>query len=218
MAHEDSICVVGWISSAGHTLRIVGWILLSTRFRAKGEVRDADGNLVVQPAPPPKVWHECLRHYRVSESSADFYDSFRNLYLAIESLLSDVVAPVMRPNGNPEGDSDWLKRALREVGQAVDLRPYAPVSPKAPHNAIHHELYVNLRTAIFHAKTGRDLGAAGVVVSGDDRGGSPPLRPDVPSPRVSVPRHRVSAGGFAKALWEQTWEAQLCRPRGLCEQ
>ena len=210
MAHKDSTYVVGWISSAGHTLRIVGRILLSTRFRAKGEVRDADGNLVVQPAPPPKEWHESLRYYRVSESSADLYDSFRNLYLAIESLLSDVVAPVMRPNGNPEGDSDWLKRALREVGQAVDLRPYAPVSLKAPHNAIHHELYVNLRTAIFHAKTGRatwapqDWSSRAVIVAARLRYAR--MFRALASQYLDI---GYPAGGFAKAFWEQTWEAQL---------
>lgn len=154
MAH-NSTYIVGWISSAGQTLRIVGRNLLTIRVRAKVEARDADGNRLVQPAPPPKVWHESLRYYRVSESSTDLYDSFRNLYLAIEALLSDVVAPTSKPNGNPEGDSGWLARALRVVGQTVDLSMYAPPSTKAAPNAIHHELYAKLRTAIFHAKTGR---------------------------------------------------------------
>ncbi len=133
--------MVGWISPAGQTLQIVGRNQVSSRLRAKGEVRDADGNLVVQPPPPPKVWHESLRYYRVSESSTDLFDSFRNLYLAIESLLSHVVPPTTKPNGNPEGDGDWLERALRVVGRTVDLSLYAPPSRKAPHNAIHHELY-----------------------------------------------------------------------------
>ena len=79
-----------------------------------------------------KVWHESSRYYRVSESSTDLYDSFRNLYLAIEALLSDVVPPTTKPNGNLEGDSEWLERALRLVGQTVDLSLCAPQSPKAP--------------------------------------------------------------------------------------
>lgn len=210
LAHQDSTYMVGWNSSFGNTLRIVGRNLLSTRFRAKVvEVRDADGNVVVQSAPPPKVWHESLRYYRVSEASTDLYDSFRNLYLAIECLLSDVVPPIMRANGN-EGDSKWLQRALREVGQTVDLRPYTAASPKAPHNAIHHELYENLRTAIFHAKTGRatwapqDWSSRAMIVAARVRYAW--MFRALASQYFDI---RYPAGGFAKPVWEQTWEAEL---------
>ncbi|MBC7596838.1 MAG: hypothetical protein H7288_23445 [Kineosporiaceae bacterium] len=209
-AHQDSAYIVGWTSSFGWVLRIVGRNLLSTRFRATAEVRDADGNVVVQAARPPKAWHKSLRYYRVSEASTDLYDSFRNLYLAIESLLSEVVPPVTRANDKLEGDSEWLKRSLRELGQTLDLRPYAPVSPKAPHNAIHHELYENLRTAIFHAKTGRrtwvpqEWSSRATIVAARVRYAR--LFGALASQHLDIP---YPAGGFFKAHWEQGWEANL---------
>lgn len=210
IAQKDSTYIVCWISSSGSVLRVVGRKQISTRFKATGEIRDANGNLVVQSAPPPKVWHESLRYYHVSESSTDLYDSFRNLYLAIESLLSGVAPPTMRPNGNPEGDSAWLERALRVAGQRVDLSQYAPPSQRAAHNAIHQELYVYLRTAIFHAKAGRAT-----------------WTPQAWSKRAFIVTARLRyavmfraladeyldiryrSGGFAKSVWEGTWEAQL---------
>lgn len=210
MAQKDSTYMVAWTSPAGQTLRIVGRNLLSARFRARGEARDPDGNLIVQPAPAPKLWHESLRYYRVSESSTDLYDSFRSLYLAIESLLSDVVAPVLRSSGKPEGDSDWLQRALREVARNVDLRPYAPASTKALHNAIHHELYVDLRTAIFHAKKGRatwapqDWSSRAVIVAARVRYAR--MFRALASQYLDI---TYPAGGFTKAFWEQTYEDHL---------
>lgn len=210
IASKDSTYMVGWTSSSGQTLRIVGRNLQTTRFRAKAEVRDVDGNLVVQPESAPKVWHESLRYYRVSEFSTDLFDSFRNLYLAIESLLSDVVPPISRTEGKPEGDSDWLQRALREVGQTFDLRPYAPASPKSLPNAIHHELYVSLRTALFHAKTGRatwepqDWASRTMIMAARVRYAR--MFRALAARHLDIP---YPSGGFAKAFWEQTWESQL---------
>src|SRR5699024_5129401 len=122
-----------------------------------GVVRNAEGKIVHDPPPPQDEWHESLRFYRISEASNDLFDSFRNLYLAIEALLSAVSAPVVNPSGSPEGEGAWLKRVMRQVSLVVDLSPFAPPSSKAPHNAIHAELYGALRTAIFHAKKGRSV-------------------------------------------------------------
>ncbi len=156
MAHKDSPFVVSWTAQKGQVLRIVGRNQVTSRGRAQGRAYDIDGNVIDQPPPLPKVWFESLRYYRVSESSTDLFDSFRNLYLGLEALLSHVVPPEERKaNGKPEGDSDWLCRALGVIRHEIDLAAYAPESPKAPHNAIHEELYGSLRTAIFHAKTGR---------------------------------------------------------------
>ncbi|MGW1344239.1 hypothetical protein ACWCOV_24590 [Kribbella sp. NPDC002412] len=215
LAHKDSAYLVAWQSQTGHTLRLVGRIQVSTRVRAKGEVRHADGTLVI-PAelPPPQAWHECLRYYRVSESATDLFDSFRSLYLAVESLLSDVVPPVPKPNGQPEGDSAWLKRALQVVGLAVDLRPYAPPSQQAAHNAIHRELYRSLRTAIFNSKKGRATWTPQAWSS----------RAVVVEARIRYARMfrtlaaeylgmRYPSGGFVQAAWETAWETVLSDTR-----
>lgn len=155
IAHKDKPYIVCWNTSAGQTLRIVGRSQTTSRLRARSVAYTHGGNLIESSSPLPDVWHESLRYYRISESSADLYDSFRNLYLSLESLLSYVVPPESTVDGRPEGDSAWLKRALNVVGRAVDLIQYGPTSPQTPSNAIHKELYINLRTAIFHSKTGR---------------------------------------------------------------
>lgn len=155
LAHKDSPSVFAWPTAAGQTIRVVGRNQLSSRLRARFEVRDSEGNLVIQPPPPAKIWHPSLRYYRVAEASTDLFDSFRNVFLALEALLSSVVPPEVRADGTMEGDSAWLARALRQVGATVSLDPYAPASSRLPHNAIHQELYVDLRTAMFHAKSGR---------------------------------------------------------------
>lgn len=102
-----------------------------------------------------------------------------------------------------EGDSDWLKRALRVVGQTVDLTPYASSSPQAPHNAIHRELYVSLRTAIFHSKKGRTTWTPQAWSS----------RAMIVEARIRYARMfrtlaaeylgmRYPSGGFAQGFWE----------------
>lgn len=210
LAHKDNPSVLAWPTAAGQTIRVVGRVQLSSRFRARAEVRDGDGNLVIQPPPPPKTWYPSLRYYRVAEASTDLFDSFRNVYLALEALLSSVVPPEVKPNGTMEGDSAWLVRALRQVGATVSLDPYAPGSSRAAHNAIHQELYVDLRTAMFHAKSGR------LAWSPQDW----ETRALIAEARVRYARlFRALAaqfldigypgGGMSRAFWESTFENQL---------
>ena len=87
--HHQQPEVVWWNDASGRTLRIVSVTNLTMKFRATAEVRDAAGNLVPPIESPRPAWTECLRFYRTSEASTDLFpDSFRNLYLAIELLLS----------------------------------------------------------------------------------------------------------------------------------
>ena len=131
-------------------------MLTTSRLSATAEVRDSAGNPIASSPPPPKKWDESLRYYRVCESSEDLFDSFRNLYLALESILSSIVPTRKTLRGSPEGEGAWLERSLKHVAATVDLSEYAPAdSKKSAPNAIHDELYGNLRTAIFHAKAGR---------------------------------------------------------------
>lgn len=155
--HHRQPQVVWWRGATGVTLRIVSVIPLTMRLSITGVVRNAEGDIVRTPPPPQDDWDESLRFYRTSEASSDLFDSFRNLYLAIEALLSVVSPPEIKPSGRPEPESDWLPRVLRQVQTVVDLEPFAPPGPKAPHNAIYEELYGALRTAIFHAKRGRSV-------------------------------------------------------------
>ena len=84
----------------------------------------------------------------MSESSSDLYDSFRNLYLALESHLSEMT------HRGSDGEGAWLKRALTDADKRVDLNAFAPPSGPAGTTAIYGELWTQLRNTIFHAKSG----------------------------------------------------------------
>ena len=122
------------------------------------EVRDADGN--VRP-PEPKLiptWQESMRYYRASQITTDLFDAFRNIYLALESLLSFVEPIKLKRNGRAdEKEGTWFRRAIGKVGQSVDLSSYAgTTSSKDPASRIHEELHDSVRNRVFHAKDGMD--------------------------------------------------------------
>lgn len=50
-----------------------------------------------------------MRHFRLSQTTSDLFDAFRNLYLALESLLSTIAPMRLHPDGRPaEGEGVWL--------------------------------------------------------------------------------------------------------------
>ena len=115
------------------------------------------------PTAYPLVWHESMRYFRASQTATDLFDGFRNLYLALESLMSYVEPVRQKPNGRYEAESDWTKRALSVAEQrlaafnrALVMDKYLAVPPKkAPVEEVYDELYTTIRTAIFHAKNNR---------------------------------------------------------------
>jgi hypothetical protein len=137
-----------WTDSAGTIMRIVGVADLNVGVAVTASVVDTHGN--PKPAPPlPVVWHPSFRYFRVSQTSADLFDAYRNLYLALESILTTMV-----PVGRSERESTWLERALRQIDATLPLAPYAPPGSTDPPADIYHDVYAQTRTAIFHAKQG----------------------------------------------------------------
>ena len=132
---------------------------LGFRFSATGEVRDAAGNLVTQSAPPPVPWHESFRYFRISQTTGDLFDAYRNLYLAVESLLSTVAPMRLNAAGGPaEGEGQWLRRALTQIHPTtVDLTNYAIAGAANPVDAVFNDLYAGTRTQLFHSKAGRPI-------------------------------------------------------------
>src|SRR5579871_2257152 len=115
--------IVWWTETRGIVLRDMAIEDLGFRFSGTAEVRDAAGN----PAPPPVPWHESFRYFRISQTTGDLFDAYRNLYLAVESLLSTVVPMRLNAAGVPgEGEGQWLRRALTQIHPAtVNLANYA---------------------------------------------------------------------------------------------
>jgi hypothetical protein len=76
------------------------------------------------------------------------FDAYRNLYLALESILSTATPPNPR-----EREADWIPRALRQAqAGGLDLAGFAPKGATDPVAAIVADLYSATRTATFHAK------------------------------------------------------------------
>jgi len=121
------------------------------------------------PNPPPGRWHPSMRYFRLSQTTTDLFDAFRNLYLAIESLLSTVEPMRERPDGRPsEGEGEWIERALltaerrllRHNGGLMLGRYLEPPSSATGASAVgmvKADLYAGARTRVFHAKTSRPV-------------------------------------------------------------
>lgn len=117
------------------------------------------------PFPPPTSWHESMRYFRMSQTTSDLFDAFRNVYLALESILTTITPVHLKADGHPEGEGRWLRRALADA--AARLQAHNPHmtfdryrSPHAPSTAnpvddVYADLWERVRNAVFHAKSGR---------------------------------------------------------------
>jgi hypothetical protein len=132
---------------------------------ATAVVMDADGVIVPPPPSAAPTWHESMRYFRMSQSTGDLLDAFRNIYLALESILSEI-APYSRVHpmtARYESEKAWLNRALQDAEQLMQARGGLPkVEQRFEHaptgdpiDALCDELYSAHRTATFHAKTNR---------------------------------------------------------------
>ena len=148
---SESPVVAGWRTNLGRR------VCIYIRERLVGRLSVGDPSFGAESALGSRQttgWHECLRYYRVSESTSDLYDSFRNLYLAIESLLSEITPRLTNASGrSSEGEGVWLRRALNAAAVRLDIGPFALTSGQTAADAIYSELWIDLRTAIFHAKS-----------------------------------------------------------------
>lgn len=89
LAHER--CVV-WARAEGVVrLRVTMLERLGSMITVRAEVRDSEGRLVEQPPPPPARWAPAMRYFRLAQAAQDVVDAYRNMFLALEALLSQEV-------------------------------------------------------------------------------------------------------------------------------
>jgi hypothetical protein len=140
--------IVWWPDGTGAlTIRIVSVTNLAFGIRMGGIKVGPAGEK--DPAPHPSNapdWHPSFRYFRLSQASDDLFDAYRNAYLALEAVLSEITPQKLHPNGRRESERDWLTRAL--VG--------AKLAPEGD-GALADELYRGVRASLSHAKSGRDL-------------------------------------------------------------
>ncbi len=97
---------------------------------------------------PLTKWHRSFRYFRLSQVTTDLFDAFRNLYLALESLL-EVIAPRTQAR-----ETTWLRDALRAAGTYVDLASFTDESSQDPASALYEQVWSQVRNNVFHAKAG----------------------------------------------------------------
>jgi len=121
------------------------------------------------PNPGRSAWHPSMRYFRLSQTTTDLFDAFRNLYLAIESLLSTIEPVKLNRNGKPcESESVWVERALGAAEQRLlshnsglplgrYLDPPTSATGQVAVSQVKADLYAGARTKVFHAKSGRPV-------------------------------------------------------------
>jgi hypothetical protein len=147
--------VAWWTDPNGLTIRVVS---RSTLTATVGElvvtVRDAHGRIVRPARTSPPRWHDSYRFFRLSQTTNDLFDAYRNAYLALESVLSQVAPQHLHATGKPaESDGNWFRRAL--VASGVNLGDFTSRPSGDPAGALYDELYQGLRATVFHAKSNR---------------------------------------------------------------
>lgn len=156
-------CLIWWHANSALVLRVVSTATMSVTISAELTVLSPSGEKKVETEPPSPVYHHSLRYFRLSQVTDDLFDSYRNMWLAFESLLSSKYPK----NKKTENEKVWLKRALKGVEANLPLASiYQPIEGMDLVPSILKELYTDTRLALFHAKDHEDYL---VPLSTDDR-------------------------------------------------
>jgi len=138
--------VVWWQDAGKSFARLTAHHGIRVTVSAKLAVVDAAGDEVPQPAPAPVRHHESFRYFRLSQSTDDLFDAFRNAYLALESVLADIT-PKLRGT-----EKDWLLQALSNAQGIANLGGLLPCAPPDFADRFYKDIYVPVRCRLFHAK------------------------------------------------------------------
>lgn len=149
----DDIHLAWWATPTGTTLGIRSVIQSYLHVGvATGVVTRTDGTVVAGSGWPVPTWHPSFRYYRLAQTTDDLFDAFRNTYLALEAILSDIA-----PQRHGEGEGQWVRRALAAADAVVPLAPLVPAGTADAVEYVRQHVYVDTRTAMSHAKIGRPV-------------------------------------------------------------
>lgn len=159
VARFDDEHLVWWPAPEGLVIRLVPLAPAKIDVPpATLRVTDASGREKPGQPEKPLDWHESYRYFRLSQTSDDLFNAYRNAYLALESVLSSITPQKFKPSGAPaEGEGDWFKRALRGADKVVALSTLVPPGTTDPVQHPYDELYRDMRSAMSHAKSGRKV-------------------------------------------------------------
>lgn len=108
---------------------------------------DSGGNEIPQPVPEEPIWSPTFRYYRLSQSSTDLFEAYRNLFLSFEALLNEIF-----PIKSKEREGAWLRRCLGDIGKTIGLEQFAPKDNDDPVAYIIKSQYKDVRCRLLHAK------------------------------------------------------------------
>jgi hypothetical protein len=139
--------IVWWPESTGVVMQATAIQSMGFAMFADVEVRGPDGT--VKPSPPlTPIQHDAFRFIRMSRTSVYLYDSYRNMFLALECLLNDIAPQPQRG----EGEGAWFKRALGVANNLVPVADLAPAGETDPIQWVYDNMYSDERSGLSHAK------------------------------------------------------------------
>jgi hypothetical protein len=93
--------------------------------------------------------HIAYRYFRYSQAAQNVLDAYRNMFLALESLLDYV-----EQKQASDGETDWLKRALATAqARGLDLSAFVQPGSTDPVQDFLDAHYSTVRCAAFHSKS-----------------------------------------------------------------
>jgi hypothetical protein len=104
LADVWSCHVAWWPASEATVVRIWSSAALTMKVQAAAVVRGPDGAVRSAGTGINPEWHASMRYLRMSEITDDLFDAFRNVYLALESLLNR-----LQPRTPGEREGPWLR-------------------------------------------------------------------------------------------------------------
>lgn len=130
----------------GVAMRATAIMPIAPEFSATVTVRDKDGNVVPQVVPPPPTLHDAMRFMRIARTSNALFEAYRNMFLAMESLLHHVYPQ------SKGGEGKWFKDALDQADSMVPVSSLAPDGEPDPIQWAYDNIYCDFRSGLMHAK------------------------------------------------------------------
>ena len=155
--NDSDDCLVWWTDIAGNVVfraRVIFTMLVGFA-PVTATVTGGAGTSALSSPPQTPARHDVFRFVRMSRTSQYLFDSYRNMFLALERLLSDVRPRRLRPDGRPaENEKAWITAALQAADALVPVAQLAPPGEAAPIEWFYNHMYGDERSALMHAKPG----------------------------------------------------------------
>jgi hypothetical protein len=140
--------IAWWVSKGGKTISYNSTITLKFSVGSpRLQIRDKNGKVIPEVIISPN-YHLAFRYYRLAQVTDDLFDSFRNMYLAFEVLLSS------RNPRKRKGEKLWLEDSLKKYESSLHLQRFVPEATPSSVDYLIETIYNNARLPLFHAKVG----------------------------------------------------------------